>query len=190
MIKVGLIGESEYDRESMKNLLTRLYGEKVHFTHLLKSLPGTYLDTEKALKLLAKELVEKPIDAIIVQRDLDAPESNAVKIAERKAFFNDVSLRSAAPVIRLLHIQMLEALILADLNGFNKRFKATATFTGDPMHQEKPKRWLRDKCKRDAYEAKHSPELFLLLDIEKLKKVRYFKKFINEFEHYLNNKAA
>ena len=57
------------------------------------------------------------------------------------------------------------------------------------MHQEKPKRWLREKCKRDAYEAKHSPELFLLLDIEKLKRVRYFKRFITEFEQY-PNKAA
>ena len=114
MIKVGLIGESEYDRESLKNLPTPLYGEKVHFIHLLKSLPGTYLDTEKALKLLVKELVEKPIDAIIVQRDLDAPESNTMKIAERSAFFNHVSRRSAATVLRLLHVQMLEALILAD----------------------------------------------------------------------------
>lgn len=190
MLRIGLIGESEYDREALKNLLGRYYGEKLQFSPLLKRVRGTQLDQEKTRDLLEEELKGKKLDLLIIQRDLDAAETDESKLNERKAFFNGMCSRTSSPGFFLLHIQTLEALILADLDGFNKRFKVSASFTGNPMHQEKPKRWLRDKSKKDAYEAKHSPELFAELDIDKLRnRVRYFNTFIVEFEELLKKTA-
>ncbi|CAN5918523.1 hypothetical protein BH11BAC7_BH11BAC7_08340 [soil metagenome] len=190
MLRIGMIGESEYDRDALKMLLNRYYQGLV-FIPLLKKVNGTQLDQEKTLDILELEFSGKKCDALIIQRDLDADISDDRKTKERNEFFGNIQNRVEAKSFFLLHVHTLEALIIADLDSFNKRFKAEATYSGNPMHREKPKQWLRDKCKIQRYEAKDSPELFSQLDIGKLKsKVSYFNKFINELEEYINNNKA
>ncbi len=189
MLRIGMIGESEYDRAALKNLLSRYYNN-LQFVPLLKKVRGTQLDQEKTIDILEDELYKKNLDIIIVQRDLDAPEGEQKNTQIRNAFFISIAAKASAKSFFVLHVQTLEALILADLDGFNKKYKTTVTFNSNPMFQEKPKRWLRDKCKTGKYEAKDSPALFEQLDIEKLKKqVKYFQTFITEFEEYLKNAA-
>ncbi|MEO5643702.1 MAG: DUF4276 family protein [Bacteroidia bacterium] len=185
-----MIGESEYDRDALKILLSKHY-ENLQFIPLLKKVNGTQLDQQKTIDILEFELLGKKVDALIIQRDLDADVSDAKRTAERALFFEGIKNTSTTKSFFLLHVHTLEALIIADLDGFNKRFKAEATFPGNPMFQEKPKKWLRDRCKNPRYEAKDSPELFSKLDIDKLKtKVPYFKNFITELEEYINNNKA
>ncbi|MDQ3108771.1 MAG: DUF4276 family protein [Bacteroidota bacterium] len=190
MLRIGMIGESEYDRDALKTLLNKHY-ENLQFIPLLKRVNGTQLDQKRTLDLLEFELSSKKIDALIVQRDLDADVNDENKTGERAVFYQGIKNKATAQSFFLLHIHTLEALIIADLDGFNKRFKTEATFNGNPMFQEKPKKWLRDKCKHQRYEPKDSPNLFSELDIDKLKnKVPYFKTFITELEEYINNNKA
>lgn len=88
----------------------------------------------------------------------------------------------------LLNIWELEALIFADIDTFNKRYKVSHSFKGDPMRVKEPKEVLMRITKKGAkqYKESHCPEIFSSLDIERIKaNCKYFHTFITEFESKL-----
>ncbi|TND08772.1 MAG: Uncharacterized protein FD123_1988 [Bacteroidetes bacterium] len=186
MKRIGLIGESENDRDSLKKLLEKKYGDRVQFIPMLKRIEGYQLDTEKTLFILEEEYLKRKPDAIVFQRDLDAHEGNLAKLKERNEYFDQSNKHVSGSGLFLLHIHEIEALILADLDGFNKRYAVSVSFTGNPMYQDNPKEWLKSKSGRNGYEPKHCAVLFENLDFDRLRqRVRYFDTFINQFDQLL-----
>ena len=87
--------------------------------------------------------------------------------------------------ILLLNIYELEALILADIDTFNRLFDTRLSFSGNPMYKTNPKEYLRSqtlKCRR-RFDVSENPTVFKSLRIEKLiDNCPYFKEFIVKFE--------
>jgi hypothetical protein len=187
MLKIGLISESEYDHEALKIVLLKKYSN-IQIIRLLHRYPGHNLDSIKALGALEIDFHTKKPKLIIVQRDLDAPLSNIDQKKKREGYFEQVHEIVNKLSIPLLHIQEIEALILADTTSFNKRYKANLNYTGNPEYQDKPKEYLKSKSGRKGYIEAHSPELIAEIDIEKVrKKLNYFHNFLTQFEQHLKS---
>ncbi|MGL5888515.1 MAG: DUF4276 family protein [Bacteroidia bacterium] len=187
MVKVGLISESQYDHEALRILLMKIYSN-IQVIRLLHRYPGHNLDSVKALGALEIDFrTQKPI-LVIVQRDLDTPPSNSKQRKIRDEYFQQVNGIVNKLSIPLLHIQEIEALILADTTSFNKRYKVNLNYTRNPEHQDKPKEFLKSKSGRKGYIEAHAPELISEIDIEKVrKKLNYFDNFLNQFETALQS---
>jgi Domain of unknown function (DUF4276) len=187
MVKIGLISESEYDHEALKIVLLKQYSN-IQIIRLLHRYPGHNLDSIKALGALEIDFHTKKPKLIIVQRDLDTPLSNIDQKKKREVYFEQVHEIVNKLSIPLLHIQEIEALILADTTSFNKRYKANLNYTGNPEYQNKPKEYLKSKSGRKGYIEAHSPELIAKIDIEKVrKKLNYFDQFLKTFETALKS---
>ena len=184
MIRVGLVGEDPSDTSSIKNLLEKRYKRKVQFHPLTKTGTGYDLDSYKTKKSIPIEFEERKCQFIIFIRDLDAFQSQKLKLQKRIKWFKDLDALINNKGILLLNIWELEALILADIGTFNKAYSINYKFNGNPMLQKEPKELLKRITSKSQKQFKesHCPGLFKLLDIDTIEKnCGCFKDFIEEF---------
>ncbi|MCP4213156.1 MAG: DUF4276 family protein [bacterium] len=184
MTTIGLIGEDPYDTDSITNLLSKRYANCI-FKPILRTLKGSHLDTLKTMTMLKKESKSERHSIIIYIRDLDGPETNKKKKREMREWFKKLEQAYPSSWIFLLNIYELEALILADIESFNRLFSSQISYKGNPMIKANPKEFLTRGTRRSRRKFKESanPDVFSKLDINKLiANCAYFKKFIAEFD--------
>jgi hypothetical protein len=185
MIRVGLVGEDPNDTSSIKNLLNKRYKGRVQFYQLLRRITGNNLDSGKIKRVLPVEFEEHECNFVIYIRDLDALKSHSDKLQARIRWFKELDAVVNSQGLLLLNIWELEALILGDVDTFNKIYKTKHTFPQNPMHVKQPKELLKQvtfKSKNKFHES-HCPEIFKQLDIDKIEaNCSCFKEFIEEFD--------
>ncbi len=199
MKKVLLFGEAPNDTSSIASLMRLRYEEDASFGNLVEDINqeqiknefkgGVLLTKDKPLKSKLRRLINtsyriKKPDLIIFVIDLDSLENDREKKIGRQEIFNRYNTQVEDKGILLLNIFELEALLLADIKVVNDFYKIEMTYDGDPMLQVDPKGHIKKYCK---YEEAHSPELFSKLNFDNVIKVRYFQKFITEFEQKLKS---
>lgn len=189
MIKVGLVGEDPNDTSSIKNLLEQRYKGKVQFYALAKRATGANLDSLNKIKKLVKADFDNSGCVFVVYvRDLDELESHKEKFNARNNWFKDLDTHVNSNGILMLNIWELEALILGDIETFNKIYNVSHK-PGNPMFVRDPKKVLIDITSKNRKQFKESdcPDIFKQLNIDKVEKnCSCFKKFIKEFEGKLN----
>jgi len=185
MIKVGLVGEDPNDTLSIKNLLEQRYKAKVKFYQLAKRIKGFQLDNPKIRKSLPIEFADKKCKFIVYIRDLDAFKSEDTKLRAKVKWFKDLDAFVNKEGVLLLNIWELEALILGDIDTFNKLYNVNHKFTKDPMFQKEPKELLKKITAKEKkqYKENNCPKLFEHLDIDQIEnKCKFFKNFLQEFD--------
>lgn len=185
-IKVGLLGEDPYDTESIKNLLSPHYPD-LSFKSITRRGQGDSLLSSHVLRSLAKENRDE-FQILLLIKDSDLHETDCADLKKQLTIFQKKMFEHyPAENILLLNIHMLEALILADIENFNKLYKSDIKFSGNPMVEKHPKKFLMEKTygtkAKRKYEESHAPSVFESLDFYIVrKKCRYFDDFIVEFE--------
>lgn len=184
MKKIGIIGEDPNDTSSIQNLLTKKYPKLFSCKPLLKNKRGYQLDnasTENSLK--AEFATEKP-DIVVFVRDVDGLVTEAEKIKKVKNWFNKLNPLVGNKGILLHNIFELEALILADIETFNKIYATTIKHQGDVTYKKEPKEFLISKTKnlKKKYKESHCPDIFKELNFDTVaNNCTYFKAFNTEF---------
>lgn len=187
MKRIGLAGENPNDGDAIKNLLVRC-GFRHTYKVVGKNIRGDQLDTPKFRRILNAELSFQKLDAIVLIRDLDSIKNDKIKINLRLLWAENVAA-AVSPVksFFLLNIAMLESLILADIDCFNKIYKSNIIYKGDPEMERNPKAKLIEgtsKLKK-KYSENDADKIFSKLDIEKLKvKNKSFRNFLTELKKY------
>lgn len=191
MIKIGLIGEDPNDTKSIANLLNTDFASKATFIFLLKNIRGHQLDNNRTAVSLKIEVANKKPDIVVFIRDADATRTEANKLAIKKAWFDKLGKNVQTPRILLLNIFELEALILADIDAFNKLYNTDIKFTGDVTMVEKPKEFLMEKTRklRKMYAESHCPNIFAHLNLKTVRKrCEFFNSFVNNLEEAVSSK--
>lgn len=184
MKRIGLVGENPNDTNAIKNLLSRYF--PLQFIPVGKNLFGSQLDSPKFFKMITNEASKHNLDTIIAIRDLDAVSSNKIKLKERMDWAQKVfKVVNVKKKCFLLNVTMLESLILADIEVFNKIYKTKVVYKKNPEHEVNPKQFLRDitYCKAKVFEPNDCPAIFKKLDMEQLRKCKHFDKFLAEFNN-------
>ncbi len=186
---IGIIGEDPYDTEAIANLLASRYS--LRFKPILKNIKGTQLTSPKTRRLLKIELQSNRYPIIIYCKDLDGLESEKNKIEDANAWFRKLDNVNRNQGILLLNIYELEALILADIETFNRLFKVEVKFPGNPMSLESPKEFLMRKTRhsRRKFGVSENRAVFKELRIEKvMERCKYFREFIKVLDRMSNCK--
>lgn len=181
-MKIGLVGEAPNDSNAIKNLLNKKYGLPDYlFYALLNNIHGSQLDNQKTKRLLRIEYeIEKP-DIVIFIRDLDGTLKKNTTLKSRNKYFGDCNKVVDKKGIFLLNIYEIEALIISDIETFNRFFNCQLTYEGDPMEVKNPKEDLKSKCHQ--FKESLNPDIFELLTFETVKQnCTYFNTFILKFE--------
>lgn len=187
MKRIGLAGENPNDGDAIKNLLVRC-GFKHVYKIVGKNIRGNQLDTPKFKRILKAELSLNKLDALVLIRDSDSVKNDKVKIKARSSWADSIAIEiSPTKFFFLLNIAMLESLILADIDCFNKIYNANITFKGNPEMEPNPKGKLFEgtlKLKK-KYSENDADKIFSKLDISKLiEKNASFRNFLTELENY------
>jgi hypothetical protein len=183
---IGLVGEDPNDTDSIRNLLSKKYD--FSYVTMLNNINGSLLDNPKTKRLLRIECETKNPDVVIFIRDLDGTVNNRRNetFVKRKEYFSSSNSVVDKKGVLLLNIYEIEALILADIETFNKYFNVSVAFTGDPMLQEEPKEFLRLHCKK--YTESKNPAIFDLLCFDTVhKNCQYFQVFNRLLKGKLKN---
>ena len=182
-MKIGIIGEDPYDTNAIKNLLSQKYS--FQFIPLLKQVRGDQLSSAKTRRLFKIELKHQNYPIIIFTKDLDGLETESRKKKRVQDWFNQLDSLTGSSGILLLNIYELEALILADIEAFNKLFRTKIKFKGNPMFKEEPKEFLMSQTRKSKrrYSVSENPAIFKSLRIQEvIKNCPYFRKFITAFD--------
>jgi len=185
MIRIGLIGEDPYDKDSIKNLLNQRY-KNIHFKPILRGVRGKQLDSPKTARAIKEELRNDSFKFLVFIRDLDGLPSQTNLKDSLKEWFKP--LKHKKEDILLINIWELETLIFGDLDPFNKKYGVSLSCPGDPMMERDPKRTLMSKTlkAKRTYKESDCPDLFSKLDIDKVeKKCKFFHDFLTDFDHKL-----
>ncbi len=195
MIKMGILGENfENDAKAFAAFLTPQYVGQIQFIPIGNTLNGGTPPIKKILQLLPAAKAKYKLDALLCMLDLD--EDTTKKWAERHQWFNQISKGTDLKTIFFIVVMELEALILADIDTFNKVFKIGIKYTSNPKAENNPKAKLREwtgqgKSKR-KYEEKDANEIFAKLDFETVYKKHRgqgsFQEFIDCLEHQFSVK--
>jgi hypothetical protein len=181
MKKIGLIGEDPNDTDAIKNLLLKKFPSKFQFVQLIKNKKGYQLDNERVSQSLKIEYIDKKPNHIIFIRDVDGLKSEKDKINKVTNWFNKLNPIVENKGILLSNIYELEALILADIQTFNKLYQTKIKAQGDVTYKKEPKEFLMNKTskKKKKYCESHCPEIFneLVFDIV-VSNCKYFKDFV------------
>jgi hypothetical protein len=183
VMKIGLVGEAPNDTRAIQNLLSRNY-HGLEFVELLQRVDGSMLDNKKAINQIRREFELEDPDLVIFMRDLDSHEGDTKKKRERQATFTKSNRIVDKKGIHLLHIYEIEALILADIEVFNKQYNCDLEHPADPMKVADPKEILiaASRKSESPFNVSHNPDLFKLLNLNVLiKNCRYFSLFIKKF---------
>jgi hypothetical protein len=190
-IKIGVLGEHpSNDSEALCHLLRPFANNNVQFTVILKKLRGSQFDNEQMfLKALKSEFLGEDLHYIVLIRDLDGLLSENSKIKMRDTWFNNANKFIENKGIFFLAIAEMEALILADIETFNRMYSLNIKPIGNPMTTLKPKEDLQrfsDKSKRGRYTENHAPDIFKSLNFKTIYKNhkgdRSFQTFADELK--------
>lgn len=186
-MKVGLVGEAPADTQSIKNLLKKRYSS-FDFIELLKNkITGSSLENQKTKTELRIECITERPDIVIFIRDLDGllTKDFRLKRLQRQNYYKSFKgCTQVKKTVFLLNIWEIEALILADIEAFNKFYNCSIEYNENPMLVKEPKELLYSFHKK--YSESHNGEIFEISDFDKVyKNCDYFKSFINKFERLL-----
>ena len=170
-IKVGIVGEHpQNDCEALRHLLVAKACPDVQFIIITKRLRGGDFDDEqnggaskKFLRLLEEEMADEDLNHVIFVRDLDGVLSEKSKVQVRDRWFNQANKTIDGKGIFFLAIAEMEALILADIDTFNKIYGLNVKPVGNPMADKDPKKTLMqltEKTKRGKYSMSDAPHIF------------------------------
>jgi len=185
MIKIGLIGEDPNDTESIKNLISQKHEGNFAFKQLIKNKKGYQLDNKNVQNALKIEFDNYNPKIVLFIRDADALETEKAKIKKVYDWFLKLNNVVNQRGILLINIYELEALILADIDTFNKIYKTNIKFQGNIAYKKEPKEFLilktRDNQKK--YSESDCPKLFSKLKFDKIVlNSPHFSKFIVELK--------
>jgi hypothetical protein len=179
-LKIGLVGEDPNDTASIINLLKGKYPDTFEFKSLIKRIKGNQLDNNRTHLSLKIEFDDYGPDYVLFIRDADGLPSEQDKLDKIKSWFNKLNGSVNKKGILLINIYELEALILADIETFNKLYSTSIKYSRNCMHQKEPKEFLIEKTakNRKVYSESHCPEVFQHLRYDILvAKCAYFKDF-------------
>jgi hypothetical protein len=170
-IKIGVVGEHpSNDSESLCHLLRPLACDNVQFKVILTKLRGSQLDNERMfLNSLESEFLSEELSYVILIRDLDGVLSEKEKVVLRDKWFNRANKTIEDKGIFFLAIAEMEALILADIETFNKIYGLNIKPVGNPMANKDPKKTLMqltERTKRGKYTESDAPEIFKKLNFQ------------------------
>ncbi|MEM6317725.1 MAG: DUF4276 family protein [Bacteroidota bacterium] len=195
MKRIGIISENfDNDSKSLRNLLSNRYSDKdVQFLPILSKFNGYQLERiRKLLVALKSEIITRKIDYLILMRDLDGLPSEIDEIKKRNTWFNKIEKGVSKECVRFLIIYELEALILADIDSFNKIYQTKYQLKTSPKFQSEPKELLKKitfKSQR-KYKESDTPEIFQQLNFQNLYQnhtgEHSFQSFIDELTTNLN----
>ena len=188
MKKIGLIGEDPNDTLAIKNLLEQRYPKKFQFKQLIKNKKGYQLDNARVSHALKIEFDDFKPHHVIFIRDTDAIESEKEKIKKVLDWFKKLNSIVNNKGLLLANIYELEALILADIDSFNKLYSTKISYTKNVMLQKEPKEFLIGKTfkNKKTYSESHCPIIFEHLRVEIIiKNCRYFKEFCENLDDRL-----
>lgn len=184
--KIGLIGEDPNDTTAIKNLLLQRHAKGLHFEQLLKRKRGYELNNPRYAAALRIEYDSEKPDFVIFIKDADALPSEEDKIKQVKDWFDKLNKVVDKKGILLLNIYELEALILTDIDTFNKHYNVNINYTKNVMFEKDPKGFLKLKTKgRNQYHESDCPKLFAKLDFDKVLTCSEFNKFYKAFKEKL-----
>lgn len=194
-IKIGIVGEHpQNDSEALQYLLTPKCCEGVTLVPIVRNMRGSQLDGAKFLKQLVKEFANEKLEKVIFIRDADEVLSDEIIEKKHKCdkWFKDANAQIDNKGLFFLAIYEMEALILADIENFNKLYKIKNKFVSNPMKVNDPKAELRrlsDKSQRGAYEERDAPKIFAVLDFQTVYKNHRGKRSFQEFADLLKKEA-
>lgn len=191
MIRIGIIGENyQNDACAFKAFLTPQYQGKIEFVPILKSLNGGTPPIAKVLRMLPIEIEKHKLNTLLCILDLDEES----KLNERNKWFADISNKLSIKNIFYLAVMELEALILADIDTFNKIYDIDGQYFKNPKFEINPKSELRRRTikARRQYIENDAIEVFKALSFDIVYKNHIgdnsFKNFIDVFEKTLDVK--
>lgn len=187
-MKIGLVGEAPADTLPIKNLLSQKYKDFT-FVELLKNkITGSSLENQKTKTELRIECITQRPDVVIFIRDLDGlltPEYRAKRLQRQQYYKSFKGCTQVKKTIFFLNIWEIEALILADINAFNKFYKCNVEFDGNPMIIEEPKEHLSNL--HNKYSESHNGNIMEKIDFERVyENCAYFKSFVNKFNRLIS----
>lgn len=180
---IGIIGEDPFDTTAIKHLMERRF--PLQFRPILKQIKGDMLTTAKTRRLLKIELKKQSYKVIIYTKDLDGLDTETQKKKKIVHWFNQLDTLNKNTGILLINIYELEALILADIETFNRIFSVNVPFRGNPMYKKEPKEYLITSTRKSKrrFQVSDNPEIFKYLRLEKLiENCSYFREFVTAFQ--------
>jgi hypothetical protein len=190
MKKIGLVGEDPNDTLSLRNLLAGKYPAAFQFKQLIRNKKGYQLNNARTDAALKIEFEDYKPDYVLFIRDADALPSEKDKLDNVKAWYAKLNNVVNKKGILLINIYELEALILADIETFNKLYGTSIQYSKNCMHQKEPKEFLIQKTAKNSkvYSESHCPEIFKHLKYDVLiAKCAYFKDFNTSINKLITN---
>jgi hypothetical protein len=185
MIRMGIIGENfQNDACALKSFIAPQYKDTIEFVPILKGLNGGTPPIKKVKNLLPIDMSKHKLNALLCVLDLDTP----TKWADRKAWFQSIKKSTTLKSIFYVAVMELEALILADIDTFNKIYKIKGQYTKNPMVNTDPKSELKNRTYDNArkYDVTDAEEIFKQLNFEIVYRKHIgehsFHSFIDDFE--------
>lgn len=189
-IKVGIVGEHpQNDAEALQILLNSVAGTNVEFSVKMDKFRGGQLDGDKFFRSLAVEA--EYLDWMIFVRDLDGLLSESKKLIIKDLWFQKVNKNVDKKGIFFLVIYEMEALILADINGFNDYYDLKTQPVGDTKSKIEPKEILKKltvKTQKGEYQEKHALDIFKKLTFQTVYKNHKGERSFQTFADELKNK--
>lgn len=188
MIRIGIVGEDPNDTDSIINLLSPTLRGRAQIIRLLRRKRGGQLDNAKTENELRIEVDTQKPALLIVVRDSDCIRTEDQKLKGRSLWYQNLTKSLAIPKLLLLNIAELEALILADIDSFNKLYKVLIKPPGDVSMIADPKKLLREKTDglRKKFQESDCPTIFSNLDIAVIQKnCLFFRDFMVDFKQEL-----
>ena len=179
-LKIGLVGEDPNDTLSIRSLLSGKYPDVFHFKQLIRNKRGHQLDNTRTDAALKIEFEEFKPDYVLFIRDADALPSEYEKLEKVRKWFEKMNNVVGKRGILLINIFELEALILADIESFNKIYGTTIQFSRNCMYQKQPKEFLIQKTaqNRRVYTESDCPSIFENLKYDVIvANCQYFRDF-------------
>jgi hypothetical protein len=188
---IALIGEDPNDTKSIQNLLSQKYSRDVKFYPIIRNKRGDQLNNTATIRALEIELQHRKYHFVIFIRDLDGLETEKSKFENRRKWFDKLNKVCNNKGLLLLNIYELEALILADIEIFNKEYKVSIANVGNVMSKKQPKEFLilkTNKLKK-KYAESDCPDLFKKLRFPQVTaNCKYFRDFVHALDRILKKK--
>ncbi len=194
-MKIGIISENfDNDSAALRALLGQhIFKEKqkiikVTFKPIGRKIEGDHLLTPKSARIINAECKRYNIDLVILAKDLDGLPSNQKKIKEIEDKIQKIAKQATTKLLPFIVIFEQEALILADIQTFNRIYKTTYTSTKNPLFQSEPKELLKQLTgnSNKKYRESDTPKIFQQLDFQTVfnnhKGENSFQSFIKELE--------
>ena len=178
--RVGVVGESSFDTKAMRDLLDRQYGRRAQFIDLALRLEGGQFDGRKAQTMFKLRYAAKQPDLVVIFRDLDGPADDKEMRRKRAAFFAEMDALVDGKGLPLVHIYTIEALLIAHIEVFQKKFGWQSRVPANPTTLTDPVQFLRDASRhsRRRYDKASCPDMMALVTYSFLtKRCRYFEAF-------------